>query len=265
VKKINTILENRDIKAETLISIYDIKEEIVTQMEGVFFRNYSEDLMNVENYGENITATLSRDSIFHLLPEKLFFEDTTHKRNKKQFFDFTEDYQELLRKRREILSFFQPFDISFFKLSLDFEQKLNFFAETGNNFFQNFFLNDTKSNPRNSKPETDKYIAKLKMVLPFVSQIRGNLQLIADLLKTIFEVDKVEIKEIELFKKHFIIHKEGLSKDEYLTMDKELVTFFEYLKQWFLPVELKCDFRLKDYSRPIILGESLILEYNTNL
>jgi len=263
VNKITTHFENRELKAETLVSLFDIKNDCNVQMESVFFRNYSEDLMNVDQFDNQTTLILSRDSIYHLLPEKLFFEENTLKGTGKRVFDFAGEYEELLRKRREILSFFQPFDTTFFKLSLVLEQKLNFLSETGNHFFNTFFLDEEKSDSR--KPDFDVYVAKIKLMLPFVSQIRGNFPLLADLIKEILNVDKVEVQEIVPLKKRFVIHKVGLTKDEYLTMHKELVSLFIFLQHWFLPLEMECDFRIKDYKQTFALGESLILDYNTNL
>jgi hypothetical protein len=263
MNKITTRLENRELKAETLVSLFDINHECNVQMESVFFRNSSEDLMNVEQFDDQTTLFLSRDSIYHLLPEKLFFKENTLKDTGKRFFDFASEYEELLRKRREILSFFQPFDTTFFKLSLLVEQKLNFLSETGNYFFNTFFLDEEK--PDSKKHDFDVYVAKIKLLLPFVSQIRGNFPLLADLIKEILEVDKVEVQEIVPLKKRFVIHKVGLTKDEYLTMNKELLSLFIFLQHWFLPLEMECDFRIKDFQQTFSFGESLILDYNTNL
>jgi hypothetical protein len=265
VKETCNQFENRALKAETLVSISNLKDDFVVQMDGVFYRNYTEDLISTEQDLERNTVTLSRDSIYHILPEKLFFDDISTKGIGKRNFTFAENYEEVLRKRKEILSFFQPFDTSFFKLSLELEHKLNALSETGNSYFNVFFLNEIKPNSRTPKADADKYIPKLKLLLPFVSQIRGNFPLLIDLLRNIFEANQIEVKEIEPLKRRFIIHKEGLNKEEYLAMDKELVPFFDFLQHWFLPLEMKYDYRIKDYKQPFILGESLILEYNTNL
>jgi hypothetical protein len=247
MKKLNSVCDNRELKAETLLMQMNLDADLHVQMEGVFPRNYSEDLMKVEQQEDGTTITLSRDGIFHLLPERLFFEENTLKEKGKRFFDFNEEYHELKKKRKELLAFFQPFDATFFKLSLELEQKLN------------------NSDGMLKQVQHDDYITKLKKLLPFASQIRGNLHLLIDLLKHVFSVNKIEIKETEPFKKQFIIHKEGLTKEEYVNMDKELIPFFDFLRHWFLPVEIISDFRIKDFKQPFILGETLILEYNTNL
>ena len=270
MKKQNQIKDTKEIKAESLLLQMSCDDNLFVQMEGVFFRNYSEDLMNFEKEEGYSTVTLSRDSIFHLLPERLFFKENSLINERKHFFDFNEEYKELKKKKKEILSFFYPFDTILFKLSLDLEQKLNLFAKAGNEIFIKYFLDESVVQTRqclvsDNTSESDNYIDKLRLLLPFVSQIRGNLPLLVDLLKIIFSAYKVEIKEIAPFKKRFIIQIEGLSKEEYLAMDRALVPFFDFLHCWFLPVELICDFRIKDFQQLFKLGEPLILDYNTNL
>ena len=272
MKKQAQSANTKELKAETLLLQMELDPNLYFAMEGVFFRNFSEDLMNIEQLVDYTSISLSRDGIFQLLPEGLFFEEKKLKSDGKRFFDFNEKYEEIKKKKKELLDFFQPFDASFFKTSLELERKLNAFAEAGNEILQNSILNEAKSETRSNigrnflqKPETDKYSGKIKKLLPFASQIRGNLPLLADLLKNIFSVHRIEIKETEPFIKHFFIYKEGLSQDEYLTMNRELIPFFDFLRHWFLPVELTCHFQIKDIIQPFILGETLILDYNTDL
>lgn len=254
--------DTQDIKAETLVSQLDIKTDFTVQTKGVFSRNYSEDLLGVEIEEDNATIDLSRDGIFHLLPQGLFFKENQLKEKSKSNFEFKKEYADFKKKKKEALSFFQPFDTAFFRLTLQLEQKLNNFAEIGNDFFENGY--ELQKN-QHVEFETNTYISKIKILLPFASQIRGNLSLLIDILKNVLAVEKIEIKEIETFHSRFIIHKENLSKEEYLTMDKDLVPFFKFLCHWFLPIEKKYDYRIKDYKQPFILENSLILDYNTHL
>jgi len=268
---------NMQIRAETQMAQMNIETDLNVQMDGIFSRNYEPDLLNTDIEKDHTTITLSRDGIFHLLPEKLFFEENMLRPKGKRYFEFNEKYKELTQKKKEILAFFKPFDTEFFKLNLELEKKQNELAEIGNEIFQKLFIEEieliinTQANNifrpehQNSKPEPDKNIDALKKLLPFVSQIRGNFPLIIDLLKNILSVDKIEIKEIKPLKKRFIIHKEKMNKEEYMNMSKALIPFFDFLQKWFIPVELTCDFQIKDYQQRFILGEELILDYNTNL
>ena len=255
---LNKRTNTRDIKAETLISQLDIKKDFNVRLEGVFARNYSEDLIDIEKEDDTKTIALSRDGIFHLLPEGLFFKENQLKKYNDGF-DFKKEYDQFKKQKKDVLSFFQPFDTAFFKLSLELEQKLNDFTKSGNRIFINTFLDTSEVKADNQ------YISKIKTLLPFVSKIRGNISYLIDILKNALSVEKIEIKEMQAFHTRFIIHKEGLSKEEYLAMDKDLDDFFVFFRHWFLPVEKEYDYRIKDYKQPFKLGDSLILDYNTNL
>jgi hypothetical protein len=247
---------NKDIKAETLISQKEINEEdVIVRMGGVFSRNYSGDCINdAEEEGKTILA-LSRDGVFHLLPEGLFFEENRIKNVLKN--DFTTEYKKFKKEKENIELFFQPFDTEHFKRSLELEKKLNEIVERGNGIFIDNFL---------EKPETDnKYIIRTAAILPFVSRLRGNFALLRDILQNVFSAEKVEINEIAPLFKRFIIHKKGLSKEEYLAMDDDLSPFFDFFGQWFLPVGMEYDYRIKDYTQPFTLGNTLLLDYNTHL
>jgi len=259
VNNINEISEIKGIKAETLVSLLNVHEDLFVKMKGIFSRNYSEDLLSVDNEIDRTTIALARDGIFHLLPQGLFFKENLLSGNKKSHFEFDKELRELKRQQKEALSFFQPFDTAFFKLTLEFEHLLNDFAKTGNNPLIDSFLDIPE------KETTNKYLAKIIELLPFANQMRGNIPLLIDILKDIFSAAKIEVKKTEPLFSLFIIHIEGLKKEEYLNMDKEMKPCFDFICQWFLPVEHHYDYRIKDYKKPFKLEDSLILDYNTHL
>jgi len=256
----NEYIEIEEIKAETLISQTDIEEEnINVVMQGIFSRNYSEDLISITNEKDNTVIELSRDGIFHLLPEGLFFNENQLKKANRPDFDFEKELKELENQKEAILLFFKPFDTKYFKLSLEMEKKLNAVVERGNRIFLDAFWDEPEIETKNE------YISKIILLLPFVSHLRGNMALLIDILKNIFSVKKIEIEKKGAFYHRFIIHKEGLSKEEYQSMDKSLIDFFHFFRHWFLPVEMEYDYRIKDYKEPFILGSTLLLDYNTHL
>ena len=108
-------------------------------------------------------------------------------------------------------------------------------------------------------------MSKITQILPFASQIKGNIHLLIDLLKNVLSVEKIDLIEIAPFHSRFMIHKEGLSKEEFDIIDEELVDFFNFFRDYFLPIERKYDYRIKDFKQTFQLGEPLILDYNTNL
>jgi len=252
------LFDIREIKAETLLSILDIHEKLNVQMKGIFSRNFSEDLIKIENDSDSTTLVVARDGIFHLLPQGLFFDENLLAKNNRSNYEFEKVYRELRRKKKEALTFFRPFDTLFFKQTFYLEKILNKFAEAGNDKLIDAFLDKPAEDTNN------KYISKLKKLIPFASQIRGNIPLLVDILKIIFSTQKIEIKTMAPLHKRLIIHIEGLSKEEYHALDKEMKPFFDFFRHWFLPVEQQFTYRVKDYTRPTKLDNSLILDYNTH-
>ena len=246
------------IKAETLLSLYNIKENVNVCMEGIFSRNYSEDIVHIEHDADSVNVALSRNGLFHLLPEGLFFDEKMLQNVEKRGLDFTSKYVEFKKQKKEIEAFFQPFDTAYFKLSLELEHKLNHVTEMGNDFFMEF-LDNSENEPSNE------YIAALQKLLPFASRLKGNITLLVDILKNVLSVEKIKIRETALFSTRFIIYKDGLTKAEYHAMDHDVRQLFVFLRHWFLPVEREFDYRIKSNPQPFILKESLILDYNTYL
>jgi hypothetical protein len=252
---LNKHIDSTDISAETLIALMDTKENFDVVMRGIFSRNYSEDLISVRNEYDKTFVELSRDGTFHLLPEVLLFDEIKGVADH----DVRAQHKHLKEKQEKMKSFFQFFDNEYFRLTLQQEKNVNRIAERGNMFLLTGMLNETEIDTDNE------YIAKIKTVLPFVSHLRGNHLLLADILKNALSVDKVEIKKIKPFRMRFIFRKDGLSKDEYEKMRAEISIFFDFFAQWFLPMEMEYDFRLKSYKTPFTLGNTLLLGYNTHL
>jgi hypothetical protein len=259
MKYLNQYIDTGETKAETLLTIWNIKEDFNVQMNSTFQRNYAEDVVSIDSDGFMNTIGLARTGIFQLLPEGLFFKENLLNAENKRQFDFKREYQELQRKRKEILSFFQPFDTQYFKLTLEFEQLLNEFTKKGNVIFLETFWE------RGEIKTDNKYFSKLTKIFPFAGQIKGNMPLLMDILKNILSVEKIDMVEIAPLHFRFMIYKEGLSKEEFDAMDEDIAVFFNFFKETFLPIEQKYDYRIKDFKQTFTLGETLILDYNTNL
>ena len=255
VKKIE-LPRLEEIKAETLVSQMDVNENISVGMRGIFSRNYTEDLIGVTNDPDRTDFELSRDSIFHLLPEGLFFKENVIKDIPQE--DFHEKYERFREKKESMAFFFQPFDTEYFRLSLEREKQLNDIADKGNRIFHNPFFEEAEVETKNV------YISKMKVLLPFVSQIKGNHALLADLLIHVLSLEKVEFIELEPFWIRFIFHKRGLNQETFNKMTQDVDEFFVFFYKWFLYVELQYDYRIKYYKNFFTLGQTLLLEYNTH-
>ena len=255
MKYLNKNLKAQNITAEALLASWEDISDLKVCCEGVFTRNYSEDLLRIDTDQNSITIFLSRDGIYHLLPQGLFFTENQLKEEQKRGNNFKSAYDKLKKQKQDAQLFFQPLDTELFKLTIAGERNLNNLLKTGNKIWLSNLPDDSKN----------EYINKLIPLLPYAAQLRGNMQLLTDLLKSVFDVEKIEIKEIAPLYARFIIHKEGLSKEEYLAMNEDLKLFFDFFSHWFLPLEKKYDFKIKDFKTPFTLGTSLVLDYNTNL
>jgi hypothetical protein len=252
---LNKHIDTTEISAETLIALMDTKENFDVAMRGIFSRNYSEDLVSVRNEYDKTFVELSRNGTFHLLPEILFSDEIKGVAGH----DLKAQHKHLKEKREKVKSFFHFFDNEYFRLTLQQEKNANRITQKGNIFLLNGVLDETEIDTDN------KYIAKIKILLPFVSHLRGNFLLLADILKNILSVEKVGFKTIEPLRMRFIFQKDDLSKNEYRQINEEITILFDFFTQWFLPFEMEYDFRLKSYKTPFTLGNTLLLGYNTHL
>jgi len=247
--------ETQNITAETLLALQENIPHLKVCCESTFARNYSEDLIRMDVDRDSITVHLSRDGIYDLLPAGLFFAETQLNEEKKRGHDFKSAYYKMKKQKKEVQAFFQPFDTELFKLTIEGERKLNHLCKTGNKIWVSNLPGEV----------SNEYINKLIPLLPYSSQIRGNIPFLVDLLRFVFKVEKIEMKEIKPLHARFIIHKEGLSKEEYFNMNEELELFFNFFCHWFLPIEKEYDFRLRDIKHPFKLEKKLLLDYNTHL
>ena len=262
---------NKDIKAEVFLSTF-IRDDsdLDIEMQGVFSRNYDEDIIAMKAYDNNsrkITLQLSRDSVFHLLPESLFFEENKLRQIAKQknIEKFKQEEERIRKEKQKIGLFFKPFDSTYFKLLFKLEKKVNAISANRiplllDSFFDVFDLES--DNP---------LIRKVIPLIPFASEIRGNKKLLKDLLKCLYFPANIDLYSIR--KRHstgiterimkVIIHIENLSSKEFMALKKNTDDFAHFFYEWFLPVDMGYEFKIKDTKQRLILGNPLTLDYNT--
>jgi len=263
MKYFDKYIDLKEIKAEAFVSIIEEFDfDVISK--GSFVRNLSDDLLSIKNYDNRTTIELARDGVFQLLPEGLFFEEDSLRLKKK-------NYKKLKEEKERVELFFQPFDTEYFKLGLELQDRINDISEKETNILIDHFFEISQAD------ENNKYIKKIKSILPLVSEIRGNEKRLKEILENVFSA-KVEIftniKEVKndyideseiSFNMKFVIHKLGLKREEYKIMNIEVNTFFDFFYKYFLPVEVGYEFIIKDKEEKFILGNTLILDYNTQL
>ncbi len=111
----NGIVDIKDAKAETWLAVHypEINNWMVNHA-GYFYRNYTDDLKACD--ADQQAVTTSRNGIFDVLPERMFFSDAelrflgNHNLSKK--------LEEIYEERNRIKTFFMPFDSMLFNTSL---------------------------------------------------------------------------------------------------------------------------------------------------
>jgi hypothetical protein len=259
------------IKAETfLTSFLDSCRDVIIEPHGVFFRNYDNDVISVDadEYDRKMVVKISRDGLFQILPESLFFvENKLREIGKKGDKEKFKQEEERIRKEKQnIKTFFQPFDVAYFKLRFELEKKLNHLATNRAQIIIDELIDDFGIDAENP------IVRKMLPLAPIASEFRGNKFLLKDVLKILFYPANVEI----LLKRSkasgmkgtilkFIVYIEELSAEQFRTMKKDVEGFSQFFYEWFLPVDMGCEFKIADKNERFILGKSMTLGYNTYL
>lgn len=272
MKELSLSLEN--IKAESFLSVLqDSIAETNIEFEGVFTRNFLDDILDYKYYTfpdkNQFEVRLSRDGLFHLLPEGLFFKEELLKKverekNKEKFRTLCE---KIRKEKQKIRLFFQPFDKTYFNLRFELEKKLNETAADRTQLLTNELFDIFTINRENH------LIEKIIPILPLASEIRSNRMIWRDVLRNVFYPAKVEVRIAQ--KRNTsgnmtnivkaTIHIEELSNSHYKNIKKDVDVFAQFFYEWFLPADMRYAFKIKDTKQTFILGSEMTLDYNTYL
>ena len=263
------------IKAESFMtSMLESIEGINLEFQGVFSRNYYNDIFYIDHEKImdkfQLNIKLSRDSLFHILPEGLFFRENELRKiaKEKNVEKFKALEEQIIREKKKILSFFYPFDKAYFGLRFELERKLNEFAENRtqiwiDKLFNIYGISDVKNN----------LIRRLLPLLPLASEIRSNRMIWKGILQSIFFPAGVDVRiaaktNAEGIRRNIVkttIHIEKLSNEEFISIQKDVETFAHFFYEWFIPVDMGYEFKVKDVKERFVLGKDLTLDYNTQL
>lgn len=252
-----------DISAEFLLNYLhpDRMDQWEVDCAGTFYRNYSKDILAVDE--EKGAVRLARDSFLKLLPQGLITTDNALKGN-----NFEQKY-ELLRKQEELLrSLFKPVDSLAFRFRLHIENQASQLAEKKLAYLlKHYFHYDITR-------EEDPLIRQVAPFLLFVNQLRANYGFLRDLLACLFH-QQVETRTglytweedercaCPLIEYQLIIP--DLTAEAYEKLEKEITPLREFLIEWFIPFDTRCEIHVKHHGEPFTLGERLTLDYNTEI
>jgi hypothetical protein len=208
--------------------------------------------------------------LFHILPEGLFFRENELRKvaKEKNAEKFKALEEKIIREKKKILSFFYPFDKTYFGLRFELEQKLNEFADNRTQIWIDKLLNIYGLNE-----EKNALIRRILPLLPLASEIRSNKMIWRDILKSIFSPAKVDVRIAEKrnsagIKRSVVkttIHIEKLSNEEFISIQKDVDCFAYFFYEWFIPADMGYEFKVKDVKEQFVLGKDLTLDYNTLL
>ena len=261
--------EIRDIKAETIASLV-IKEDtdIEVAAKGSFYRNTCEDVIEIEYLIPSVAnISLSQDGLYQLLPQGLFFHEDRLLATRES--NYAEELKRLKNEKELLHTFFKPFDTAYFELSMLLEEIVNDTILHRNDTLLDLLFD------YNLQKEENTHIKLLAPLLPYASQMRGDMQFLQKILEAIFK-EKVEIRLVykrDTFQKdcidipilHFIFHIEGLNAVLYRQSMDELEAFFPFFAHYFLPFDTDYLVRIRDINQVFLVEKPLVLDYNTQL
>lgn len=249
-------MERNDIKAETWITVhYPSQKEWIVKHKGIFSRNYSSDLR--ECNPEELTLELSRDGLYEILPNGMFSTGRELLNLDKEDHKWTD---KVLQQRVErIKTAFMPFDSTYFNLSLALESQLNHTLVEKNEVILKDFLGVTIENDQNP------YIRLMAPMVSHAAQIRGDYRFLCKLISIVVGFNTT-FKRLHN-RVRFTVHRPNLHHDSFLKFQKTLEPFFRFVEEWFVPFELQCEFKIRDYTRDNHFEgpNKLMLDYNATL
>jgi len=252
------------IKAEVLLNyLYpEMEDQWVAINRGTFYRNYSQDALDVEeNEGR---VVLARDGFLRLLPEGLLTKDGDLKGE-----DIAAKYKELEWRRELLNEAFAPFDTYVFRKKLAIERVTSELLEQKLQYLLlNYFGIDLSVEP-------SQLVREAAVLLPYVSRWRGDFGFVANLLGSLMDC-QVEMTKgryshtdttrcwLPVVRYKLLIP--GLTADTYKKCKENLKPLISFLKEWFIPFDVRCEIDIKEHQSQSRLPDgSLTLNYNTEL
>ena len=249
------------ISAEMLLNyLYpELRDKWVAHYAGTFYRNYNNDHLSV--FEDTAEVVLARDGFLKLLPEALLSDENELKGGR-----FEEKYQQLEQKKKVFREAFLPFDMFAFRQRIRMEQKLSELLDCKLEYLlKTYFHYDLAA-------ETNPYIKEFAVLLPYISKLRADFGTTAKMLGCVFDC-KIHLKtgrySSEDSTRYWIPNVEyqllipDLSAEEYRKLKVDVEPLQQFLTEWFMPAEVRCEITIKHHHQPQTIGEGMILDYNT--
>ena len=195
---------------------------------GTFYRNYNNDVMAL--YPDEPTVVLSRDGFLKLLPQGMLQVEQ-------------KDQLSLLRDA------FLPIDAYWFNAKLQVELQISQLLQTKLDYLlREYFGFDLAA-------QTNPYIRQTAVLLPFVRSKRGDFAFIRELISTIVHCpvemtvgrySDADTTVAWLPRLQWTLLINDLSNEQYNQLMSDLQPWFDFIRQWLIPVEIHCEFAVRE-------------------
>lgn len=251
------------VRAEMLLNyLYpELEKDWMIQCKGTFFRNYNQDILAL--YEDEKKVSLARDGFLRLLPEGLLTKNDDLKGE-----DVAAKYRELEWRRELLNEAFAPFDTYVFRKKLAIERQASELLNQKLEFLlKSYFGFDIANEP-------SALVKEAAVLLPFISRWRGNLGFVSNLLGALMDCEVEMIRGryshedttrcwIPVVRYNLLIP--GLTSASYKTLKEEVSPLIVFLKEWFIPFDVRFEIEIKEHFHPQDPDGGLTLNYNTEL
>lgn len=252
-----------EASAEMLLNyLYpEVGKKWIAHGEGTFYRNYNSDLFAFDD--ETMEAWTARDTFLHLLPQGVINQDNDLKGE-----DVAEKFKKIQRRIRLLNEAFLPIDTTAFRQRLFIEKQVSELLQDKLAYvLKTYFGFDLEQ-------EESPLVREAALMLPYISRSRGDFGLVADLLGSLLHC-RVKIitgryshtdttrRWLPMVRFELLIS--GLSPEEYRAKNLDLQPLREFICEWFIPFEVKCDILIKEHHSEQQVNTRLTLDYNTEL
>ncbi len=201
LKQLNGNYNAQVILADMIRNGFSIEDFLVSN-KGIFQRSFRKDILKVDKRetGKDkyrIELDLSRNGIYDLLPQGVLHTQGITNHKKVNVSDMTEVYKRRKKEEAEARDFFFPFEYELFLHLLTLEEEERRLLYGYRHIFHEFLIHFWDLDSVLSK----KYLSGLLKVLPFMSKISGDFDLICTCLTEILDV---EVRYILKFEEEYL-------------------------------------------------------------
>lgn len=252
-----------EASAEMLLNyLYpEVGQKWIAHGEGSFYRNYNSDLLEYDD--ETLNVWTARDTFIRLLPEGVINDENDLKGE-----DVAEKYKQIRRRIQLLNEAFLPIDTNAFRQSMFIEQQVSELLQDKITYVLRTYFNF------DLEAVTCPLVKEAALMLPFISKNRGNFGFVKGLLSALLHC-QVDMKMGRFShtdstrqwipKVRYDLLIAGLSPSEFREMVESLKPLRDFIREWFIPYEVRCEIYIKEHKSEQQVNTRLTLGYNTEL